>query len=61
MAKSAVLVARAKPSPRKEDWIRADDQDRTGDLSLAMSIFNDEAAQRQSPIAELQTSKPASA
>ena len=45
--------------------IGAGDENRTRVLSLAMSIFNggadQAAAQLQSQIAELQTSKPASA
>ncbi len=62
---SAAVLTTPKPNSRKEDWIRATDQERTGVLSVAMSIFNGEAdqaaAQLQSQIAELQASKPASA
>jgi hypothetical protein len=65
VAMSAAVFKTPKPSSRKEDWIRGGDQDRTGVLSVAMSIFNGEAdqaaAQLQSQIAELQASKPASA
>ena len=65
VAMNAAVFKTPKPSSRKEDWIRAGDQERTGVLSVAMSIFNGEAdqaaAQLQSQIAELQTSKPASA
>ena len=62
---SAAVLTTPKPSPRKEDWIRVGDQNRTGVFSVAMSIFNGEAdqaaAQLQSQIVELQASKPASA
>ena len=36
MAKGAILAERAKPSPRKENWVGAGDRDRTGVLSLKM-------------------------
>jgi len=61
----ATVLTTPKPSPRKEDWIRVGDQERTGVLSVALSIFNGEAdqaaAQLVSQIGELQASKPASA